>query len=129
VPRFSARSLRSQIGLRFAGIGVPRPVTGFHPAVAAWSDTPGSAVCCLAVERRLRARPDGGVTDGGILFGRTELERAFTVLAERLARRGVVANLLVVGGRRVGPSQTAQASSEASVEGLERLSEGTLQPR
>jgi predicted nucleotidyltransferase len=33
-----------------------------------------------------------------VLFGRTELERAFTRLGERLARRGVVADLYVVGG-------------------------------
>jgi len=31
-------------------------------------------------------------------MGRAELERAFTALGERLARRGVVANMLVVGG-------------------------------
>jgi hypothetical protein len=35
---------------------------------------------------------------GGILMGRAELERAFTALGERLARRSVVADLFVVGG-------------------------------
>lgn len=35
---------------------------------------------------------------GGVLLGRVELERAFTVLGDRLARRGVVADLFVVGG-------------------------------
>jgi hypothetical protein len=35
---------------------------------------------------------------GGILMGRAELERAFMALGERLARRGVVADLFVVGG-------------------------------
>jgi hypothetical protein len=35
---------------------------------------------------------------GGVLMGRAELERAFTVLGDRLARRGVVADLFVVGG-------------------------------
>ncbi|MDT5024731.1 MAG: hypothetical protein QOE61_1157 [Micromonosporaceae bacterium] len=35
---------------------------------------------------------------GGILMGRADLERAFTALGERLARRGVVADLFVVGG-------------------------------
>jgi hypothetical protein len=35
---------------------------------------------------------------GGILMGRAELERAFTALGERLARRGVIADLFVVGG-------------------------------
>jgi len=34
----------------------------------------------------------------GILMGRADLERAFTALGERLARRGVVADLFVVGG-------------------------------
>lgn len=33
-----------------------------------------------------------------VLLGRAELERAFTALGERLARRGVVADLFVVGG-------------------------------
>jgi predicted nucleotidyltransferase len=33
-----------------------------------------------------------------ILLGRAELERAFTALGERLARRGVVADVFVVGG-------------------------------
>jgi len=35
---------------------------------------------------------------GGILMGRAELERAFAALGDRLARRGVVADLFVVGG-------------------------------
>jgi predicted nucleotidyltransferase len=39
------------------------------------------------------------VTDpGSVLFDRAQLERAFTALGERLVRRGVVADLLVVGG-------------------------------
>jgi hypothetical protein len=33
-----------------------------------------------------------------VLFGRAELERAFTALGERLARRGVIADVFVVGG-------------------------------
>jgi hypothetical protein len=33
-----------------------------------------------------------------VLFGRAEIERAFTALGERLARRGVVADVFVVGG-------------------------------
>ena len=33
-----------------------------------------------------------------VLFGRTEMERAFTALGERLARRGVVADVFIVGG-------------------------------
>jgi hypothetical protein len=35
---------------------------------------------------------------GGVLMGRAEIERAFTALARRLAGRGVVADLFVVGG-------------------------------
>jgi hypothetical protein len=35
---------------------------------------------------------------GGVLLGRAELERAFTALGDRLARRGVIADLFVVGG-------------------------------
>lgn len=35
---------------------------------------------------------------GGVLMGRAELERAFTALGDRLVRRGVVADLFVVGG-------------------------------
>ena len=33
-----------------------------------------------------------------VLFGRAELERAFTALGERLAGRGVIADVFVVGG-------------------------------
>jgi hypothetical protein len=33
-----------------------------------------------------------------ILFGWAELERAFTALGERLVRRGVVADIFIVGG-------------------------------
>ena len=33
-----------------------------------------------------------------VLFGRAEIERAFTALGERLARQGVVADVFVVGG-------------------------------
>ena len=35
---------------------------------------------------------------GDVLLGREELDRAFTALGERLARRGVVADVFVVGG-------------------------------
>jgi predicted nucleotidyltransferase len=34
----------------------------------------------------------------GVLMGRAELEQAFTALGDRLVRRGVVADLFVVGG-------------------------------
>jgi hypothetical protein len=33
-----------------------------------------------------------------VLFGRPEMERAFTALGERPQRRGVVAHVFVVGG-------------------------------
>jgi hypothetical protein len=33
-----------------------------------------------------------------VLLGRAEIERAFTALGERLARRSVVADVFVVGG-------------------------------
>jgi hypothetical protein len=35
---------------------------------------------------------------GSVLFGRAELERAFMALGERLVRRGVIADVFVVGG-------------------------------
>ena len=35
---------------------------------------------------------------GDVLLGRAELEQAFTALGERLTRRGVVADVFVVGG-------------------------------
>ena len=35
---------------------------------------------------------------GSVLLGRAELEQAFTALGERLVRRGVVADVFVVGG-------------------------------
>lgn len=35
---------------------------------------------------------------GDVLLGRAELERAFTALGERLARRGDVADIFIVGG-------------------------------
>jgi hypothetical protein len=55
-----------------------------------------------------------------VLFGRAEIERAFTALGERLARRGVVADVFVVGGAAMalaydaarGDAQSAQLSGE-----------------
>ena len=35
---------------------------------------------------------------GDVLLGRADLERAFSAFGERLARRGVVADVFVVGG-------------------------------
>ena len=36
-----------------------------------------------------------------VLLDRAEMERAFTALGERLARRGVVADVFVVGGAAI----------------------------
>jgi hypothetical protein len=38
------------------------------------------------------------MTEEGVLLGRAELERAFTALGNRLARRGVIADVFIVGG-------------------------------
>lgn len=35
---------------------------------------------------------------GSVLLGRAELERAFTALGDRLVRRGIVADVFIVGG-------------------------------
>ncbi len=35
---------------------------------------------------------------GSVLLGRAQIERAFTALGDRLARRGVVADVFIVGG-------------------------------
>jgi hypothetical protein len=43
-----------------------------------------------------------------VLLGRAELERAFTALGERLARRGVVAHVFVVGGAAMALAYDAQ---------------------
>jgi hypothetical protein len=45
-----------------------------------------------------------------VLLGRAELERAFTALGERLARRGVVADIFVVGGAAMAWPTTPTAS-------------------
>jgi predicted nucleotidyltransferase len=45
---------------------------------------------------------------GGFLLGRAELEHAFTKLGERLASRGVVADLFVVGGAAMALAYDAQ---------------------
>jgi hypothetical protein len=42
------------------------------------------------------------------LLGRTEMERAFTLLGERLARRGVVADVFVVGGAAIALAYDAK---------------------
>jgi predicted nucleotidyltransferase len=43
-----------------------------------------------------------------VLLGRAELERAFTALGERLAKRGVVADVFVVGGAAMALAYDAQ---------------------
>ena len=45
---------------------------------------------------------------GDVLLGRAELERAFTALGERLARRGVVADVFVVGGAAMALAYDAE---------------------
>jgi len=47
------------------------------------------------------------MSDDGLL-GRAELERAFTALGDRLVRRGVVADLFVVGGAAMALAYDAQ---------------------
>lgn len=44
----------------------------------------------------------------GVLLGRPELERAFTALGERLVRRGVVADIFVVGGAAMALAYDAE---------------------
>ena len=39
---------------------------------------------------------------GNVLLDRAQLERAFTALGERLLRRGVVADVFIVGGAAMG---------------------------
>jgi hypothetical protein len=46
-------------------------------------------------------------------MGRAELERAFTRLGDRLVRRGVVADIFVVGGAAMAPA-TPSADSRLS---------------
>src|SRR5216684_9201353 len=62
---------------------------------------PGLGAGSLPQARRLPVcpGPGGGVSEADdVLLGRADLERAFTALGERLARRGVVADVFVVGG-------------------------------
>ncbi len=44
-----------------------------------------------------------------VLLGRAELERAFSALGERLAHRGVVADIFVVGGAAMALAYDAPA--------------------
>src|SRR5229473_2977953 len=62
---------------------------------------PGLGAGGLPQARRLPVcpGPGGGVSEADdVLLGRADLEQAFTALGERLARRGVVADVFVVGG-------------------------------
>lgn len=52
-----------------------------------------------------------------VLLGRAELERAFTVLGERLARRDVVADVFVVGGAAMALAQAPRASPATPARG------------
>jgi hypothetical protein len=48
------------------------------------------------------------MTDDGLL-GRAELERAFSALGDRPARRGLVADLFIVGGAAMALAYDASA--------------------
>ena len=48
---------------------------------------------------------------GGVLVDRAQLERAFTALGERLVRRGVVADVFVVGGAAMALAYDATRSA------------------
>jgi hypothetical protein len=52
-----------------------------------------------------------------VLLGRAELERAFTALGERLARRGVVADVFVVGGAAMALAYDATRVTGMSMRG------------
>lgn len=49
-----------------------------------------------------------------VLFGRAEMERAFTALGERLRRRGVVADVFVVGGAAMALAYDATRDIDAT---------------
>jgi hypothetical protein len=49
-----------------------------------------------------------------VLSGRAEMERAFTALGERLQRRGVVADVFVVGGAAMALAYDATRVSSSS---------------
>ena len=51
-----------------------------------------------------------------VLLGRAEIERAFTALGERLARRGVVADVFVVGGAAMALAYDAARVTRAAAE-------------
>jgi hypothetical protein len=51
---------------------------------------------------------------GDVLFGRAELERAFTALGDRLARKGVVADVFVVGGAAMALAYDATRVTHAT---------------
>lgn len=53
------------------------------------------------------------MSDDGLL-GRAELERAFAALGDRLVRRGVVADLFIVGGAAMALAYDVQRVTETS---------------
>ena len=63
-----------------------------------------------------------------ILFGRAELERAFTALGERLVRRGVVADIFIVGGAAMALATTLPASPAMSMPCSNRMESSTKRP-
>jgi hypothetical protein len=46
---------------------------------------------------------------GSILLDRAQIERAFTALGDRLVRRGVVADVFIVGGAAMALATTPHA--------------------
>jgi hypothetical protein len=53
------------------------------------------------------------MTDDG-LMGRAQLERAFAALGDRLVRRGVVADLFIVGGAAMFPTRMTRGNARFS---------------
>jgi hypothetical protein len=54
---------------------------------------------------------------GGVLLDRVQLERAFTALGERLVRRGVVADVFVVGGAAMALAYDATSQARTTQAG------------
>ncbi len=63
-----------------------------------------------------------------VLLGRAELERAFTALGERLARRGVVADVFVVGGAAMALAYDATRVTAMSTPGSCRTASWSKRP-
>src|SRR5712691_9738522 len=80
--------------------GSAAPLVPVRPEDQA-SRSPGVGASGVQETRRLPVRAGSGSSMSepeDVLLGRADLERAFTALGERLAARGVVADLFVGGG-------------------------------